>query len=99
MGVVEVEISGEETYEQARKRHEIGHLGAQEITRNNGIFPEIGPLARELAEQRRDLALLRARLEMDAEAKELERRRQQVELTQARFELLQRHPYKEMNVV
>jgi hypothetical protein len=81
---VEVEISDEETYEQARKRHEIGHLGAQEITRNNGIFPEIGPLARELAEQRRDLALLRARLEMDAEAKELERRHQRAELTQER---------------
>ena len=82
----------EESYEEARARHIPAKAGA--LRRS-----EVGPVEKGRAEQRRQVAVLRARLALDSEAKELERRRQQVELTQARFELLQRHPYKEMNVV
>ena len=80
--------NGEETYEQARKRHEIGHSGAPEITRNERLSPAIGPVRAEREEQRRQLATLRARMAMDSEAQELERRRQRAAVTAERFALL-----------
>ena len=79
----------EESYEEARARHIPGEdVGA--VWGRAGALrrSEVGPVEKGRAEQRRQVAVLRARLALDSEAKELERRRQQAENTAARFALL-----------